>query len=355
MLEEDAENVDFIDRFDDKFFSTVGDYEIKVKANYNKFKVQLHIVDTTPPKATVKSMKMWIGDDIKSDLFVSQIKDASPVTTFFLKQPDLQKEGKQNITIVLKDISGNTTEYKTTLTLKKDVKAPVISIVNTILTNKGESILYKKYATVSDNRDKELDLKVDSSRVNYNKPGTYYALYSVTDRAGNKASKKVKVIILNKNDIEMKKEAYQLADKFIKRVAKNKKTKQAKLKVCFDYIRNNIKYNGIHQGSIENYYGDALSGLKTWKGDCLVSNGVLRVVCERLNIPTMVVVRTSQLKTNHYWFLADTGDGWYHYDAFKRKEGIVYKWTDRQLLSWSKAHKNLADFDTSKYPHTPKK
>ena len=355
LLKEEAKDATFVDEIDENMLSTVGDYEIKMKANYTRFNVSLHIVDTTPPKATVKSLNMWIGDEITSDLFVSKTTDASPVTTSFLKQPDLTKEGKQNITIIVKDSSGNTTQYQTTLSLKKDVKAPVITVVNTILSNKGEAVLYKKHATVTDNRDEEVELKIDSSKVNYNKAGTYYAVYSATDQAGNKATKKVKVIILDSDDIALKEEAYKLADDFIESVAKDKETKQDKLKACFDYIRNNVKYNGIHQGTIENYYVDAVSGLKTWKGDCLVSNGILRVVCERLDIPTMVVVRTSNRKTNHYWFLADTGDGWYHYDAFKRKEGIVYKWTDSQILSWSKANNNIADFDTSKYPATPKK
>lgn len=355
LLKEKTSKPQFVDRIDEKLLSTVGVHTVKVQNSYCEYNVTLLVKDTILPTAKIKSLNMWIGDEITSDLFVSDIKDATPVTTSFLKEPDLKKEGSQNLVILLKDAAGNMTPYKTTLKLKKDTEAPVISTVNTILSNKGETILYKKNTTVTDNRDKEVELKVDSSQVNYNKSGTYYAIYSATDRAGNNATKKVKVIILNKSDATLKSEAKTLAKKFIEKVAKDKKTKQEKLKACYDYIRNNIVYNGIHKGSIDNYYVDAVDGLKTWKGDCLVSNGVLRVVCEELDIPTIVVVRSSQKKTNHYWFLADTGDGWYHYDAFKRKNVTIYKWTDNQLLQWSKNNDNLADFDTTKYPSTPKK
>ncbi|MCI9049872.1 MAG: hypothetical protein HFF36_04745 [Coprobacillus sp.] len=355
LLKEKTENPKFVDKIDKKLLSTVGIYTIRVENKYSQYNVNLLVKDTILPKAKVKKLDMWIGDEITSDLFISNIKDISPVKTSFLKAPDLTKEGKQDIIILLKDISGNTTPYKTTLNLKKDTEAPVISTVNTILSNKGETILYKKNTSVTDNRDKDIELKVDSSQVNYNKPGTYYAIYSAQDRAGNKASKKVKVIILNKNDTSLKNEAKELAKDFIKMIASDKKTKQEKLKACYDYIRNNMVYNGIHKGTIDNYYIDAVDGLKTWKGDCLVSNGVLRVVCEELGVPTIVVERSSQKKTNHYWFLADTGDGWYHYDAFKRKNVIIYRWTDDQLLQWSKSNQRLADFDKSKYPSTPKK
>lgn len=355
LLKDKTVDAAFVDKIDNEFLSTVGTHNIKVKNRYAQYNVLINVVDTIPPKAKISHKNMWIGDKISSDLFVSNIQDASPVTTFFLKQPDFNKEGMQNIIIGLKDISGNTTQYKTTLTLKKDTQAPIISTVNTIISNKGENISYKKNTQVTDNRDKEVTLNVDSTQVNYNKAGTYYAVYTAIDKAGNRATKKVKVIILNNSDADLKKEAQKLADQFINKVAKNKKTKQEKLKACYDYIRENIKYNGVHKGTIDNYYIDAVDGLKTWRGDCLVSNGVLRVICEQLDIPTMVVVRTSKRKTNHYWFLADTGDGWYHYDAFKRKNVVIYRWTDSQLLNWSKAHEHLADFDQSKYPPTPKK
>lgn len=353
LLKEEAKNPQFIDNVDQELLSTVGTYDIRVKANSNKFHVSLIVQDTTVPTATVKAQTMWIGDDIKADAFLSDIQDASPVEASFKSQPDLDKTGKQEVTIILKDSSNNSTEYKTTLTLKKDTQAPVISSVNSILSNQGESILYKKNVTVTDNRDEEVELKVDSSNVNINKAGTYSVTLSATDKTGNKAEKKIQVIILSQSEADLKAEALKLAGELIDKIASDQTTKQDKLKVCYDYIREHIVYNGLHDGTKDNYYVDAVNGLKTWKGDCLVSNAVLRTVCEKLDIPTIVVERSGERKTNHYWILADTGDGWYHYDAFKRDFVIIYKWTDNQLLTWSKENKNLGQFDPSLYPSTP--
>lgn len=354
LLKRDIKNAHFSQSFNIHQLNNVGKYDVDVEANCIPYKVQVNVEDTIAPKATIKKQNMWIGDNIISDLFVSDIKDASPVKTSFKKQPDFEKQGTQDITIVLKDISGNTTEYNTTLTLKKDVEAPVISCVNTILSNKGETIPYKKDTKVTDNRDKEVTLNVDSSEVNYNEPGTYYAIYSAIDQSGNKAEKKVKVIILNNNDASLKEEAKNKAKLLIDKITKGKKTKQDQLEVCFQYIRTHITYNGKHSGDADHYYIDALNGLKTWRGDCLVSNGILRVICESLDIPTIVVERNTVGRSHHYWILADTGDGWYHYDAYNQYNNI-YKWTDEQLLTWSKQNNHYQDFDRNKYPSTPNK
>ena len=163
----------------------------------------------------------------------------------------------------------------------------------------------------------------------------------------------MKVVILSQNDVKIKNEVKKRAKKLINQVAKNKKTKQEIIEACFDYIRKNITYNGQHQGDKDNYYIDALTGLKTWHGDCLVSNGVLRIICEELDVPIIVVERSSKERSHHYWLLIDTGDGWYHYDAFNQYNRI-YKWTDQKLISWSKANNNYQEFDTSLYPSTPK-
>jgi hypothetical protein len=91
LLKEDTKNPEFVDELDEEFLSTVGTYPIKVKTAYAQYEVTLNIIDTTAPTAKVSKKTMWIGDEITSDLFVSKIQDASPVTTSFLKEPDYTK------------------------------------------------------------------------------------------------------------------------------------------------------------------------------------------------------------------------------------------------------------------------
>ena len=350
LLKSDVKNVSIYKNIENK----LGKHKVMVMHGFIPYFVEINVEDTIAPKAEITKKDLWIGDLIKAEMFVENIQDASNVKVYFLNDPITDKVGTQNITIVLEDESNNKTIYPTQLTLKKDNEAPKISIVPTILSNLGETIRYKKYVEVTDNRDEDIELNIDSSEVNYNKAGTYNVTYSAIDQSGNKAIEKIKVIILNQSDIKIKEEAIQLTENLINQIAKDKKTKQDKLEVCFDYIRENIVYNGQHVGDKDNYYKDALNGLKTWKGDCLVSNGILRVVCECLDIPTIVVERNSKTRSDHYWFLANTGDGWYHYDAYNQYHRI-YRWTDEHLLTWSKQNNHYQDFDQSKYPSTPDK
>lgn len=353
LKDKDARNPKFITEINESIINKIGSHTIKVYGNDGEFEVIINVSDTIAPTAKAVEKTMWISDEITSDMFLGDIKDATTVTSSFKETPDFNKKGKQDVTIVLKDEAGNTTEYNTVLNLKKDTIAPTIEIVNTIISNKGENILYKKYATIYDNRENELTLTIDNSKVKLEEPGTYKVLYTVTDKAGNSTKKNVNVLILSPDETQLKTEAQEYAQKLIDKLTDDSMSKDKKLEKCFYYILNNVKYKGGHQGTTENYYVDALSGFKTLTGDCLVSNGMLRVVCELLDVPTMVVVRTSNRPSNHYWFMANTGDGWYHYDAYKRPEGTIYKWTDKKLLAWSKEWGGLADYDTSKFPSSP--
>ena len=125
-----------------------------------------------------------------------------------------------------------------------------------------------------------------------------------------------------------------------------------KLKVLSDYIRENVVYNGQHKGTADDYYVDALTGFKTLRGDCLINNGMSRVCCERLDIPTIAVNRINN-KDGHTWFLANTGNGWYHYDNWIRKGGpYIHKWTDAQMDEYNKKT-HASEYDKSLYPSTP--
>ena len=41
-------------------------------------------------------------------------------------------------------------------------------------------------------------------------------------------------------------------------------------------------------------------------------------------------------------------------DSYNQHNNI-YKWTDEQLLTWSKQNNHYQDFDRNKYPSTPNK
>ena len=62
----------------------------------------------------------------------------------------------------------------------------------------GEPISYKSTLTVTDNCMGDIDVQVDSSKVDTNTEGTYDVIYTAVDRAGNKAEASTTVTIMEK-------------------------------------------------------------------------------------------------------------------------------------------------------------
>jgi hypothetical protein len=67
--------------------------------------------------------------------------------------------------------------------------------VNTLHTDLGEEPSYKSGVRATDNQDGNVSFSYDASSVDFMQLGTYYVTYSTTDRAGNRASIKRKVVV----------------------------------------------------------------------------------------------------------------------------------------------------------------
>ena len=93
------------------------------------------------------------------------------------------------------------TEKKGKVNLVKDDQAPKISELPAITIVKGNTIDYNQGVTISDNRDPNPALNIDSSQVDINKVGTYIAVYTVSDRSGNKIEKKRKIKVVENTTI----------------------------------------------------------------------------------------------------------------------------------------------------------
>lgn len=129
---------------------------------------------------------------MKPNSFVESVEDDSKVTLSFKNK--VIKDEKQTVTIIAKDAYGNCTMKDTTLTLKKDTEKPVISTdpINVYTDSKPN---YKSYIEVTDNLDLNPKIKIDSSKVKTKKEGTYKLTVTATDRSGNKAKKKISVVV----------------------------------------------------------------------------------------------------------------------------------------------------------------
>lgn len=354
LLKDDVE-ASFITSIDESITHSVGVHDVQLSAKGTKYTVKINTVDTVAPKAKVKNITTYLNDPIDPQAFIESIDDQTNVKVSISNKIDNTKEGKQTVELLFTDEGDNQTKLNATVTIKKDTQGPVIQTPQSFSVEKGGTISYKKDVTVTDNRDGEItNYNIDSSKVNLNKIGLYQVTYSAEDQLKNKTTKVVQVRVTSYDVEKVKKEADKYAQKILNKIVNDKMSKSQKLKAIYEYVRDSYTYVGEHEGTETDFYLDALNGFKTYKGDCYVVNAMARYLLEKVDIETYGVKITTD-KTNHISFMANIGDGWYHYCAFKKKSGLqIYKWTDAQIMDHYKSIEQVISI-TKNLPATPKK
>lgn len=354
LLKEEVE-ASFLTKIDDSIIRKVGEHEVRVKAKGGTYSVIVNTVDTIAPQGKVIKKNIWLNDPLKADELVKNIKDETEVKVSFLNKVNTKKLGKQEVTLQLEDMGGNTTKYKTTINIKKDTEGPVITTPQSFTVQKGDSIFYKKGVKVVDNRDGVIThFDVDTSKVNLNKIGNYIATYIAKDSLNNVTKKNVQVRVVSYDLAKVKKELDSRSDKILKKLINSNMSKAKKLEKIYDYVQNNYIYQATHEGTIDDFYIDALNGFKTGRGDCYVVNAMVRYLLEKCDIETYGLVIKGKT-TDHISFMANTGDGWYHYSAFKKKSGLrLFKWTDAQIFNHYKNVDGVTQLEKGNLPDTPK-
>ena len=239
----------------------------------------------------------------------------------------------------------------------EDITPPVISGLveeNSYFGNAVYMVIYKdkkydfsRYVTVYDDRDNDLTLTVDTSKVDYDKDGIYTVTYSAEDNAGNigTATGKVEVRVAKKID--------KMADEVLSKVVKASMTDKEKIKAIYTYVRKNYSY--VDHSDKTSWEDMAEYGLRYKSGDCFVFYSVAKLLLTRTGIPNIEVTRFGG-EGRHWWNLIYVDEGWYHYDTSPRKiQATFCMVTDEQLTEYSKSSGNSHTWDSSKYPVTATK
>ena len=342
-------NAKCISKIDDQTFEKVGTKNIQFSYRNHTYSTKVNIVDTTAPTCKVKTKKVYTHHTLDISSLYKEIEDASDVQVTYKKEPDLTTLGKQKVTLVLTDTYKNTNEYTTTITVLEDKKAPVIKGTKDLNLYIGKSISYKKGITVTDNVDKDLSVQVDASKVNPTKVGDYKVTYTATDLSNNSTTKEITVHV-KKYDINAK--AEEEADQVLNKIIKDNMTNQEKVKAIYNYLVSNVRINGYHSGSIDAYKTAAYYGFTNKSGDCTTYAGMFMVMLDEAGIHDYKLVKRYPIRRlNHYWLLINVGDGYYHYDPYKR----TYKLTDTQLDKKGYVNESYNYYQRQKdtYPATP--
>ena len=171
----------------------VGNYSTTYSLGKYSITSKVEVKDTQAPILKVQNYETDLKEDVKPKSFVKKVSDASKYTLSFENKPTKDKE--QTVTIIAKDKYGNEAKQEATLTRKKDTKKPKIKAPDTITVYNGENFNFNKEIKVKDNYDKNPKVDIDTSNIDMSTSGNYKLKVSATDRSGNKATKKVKVVV----------------------------------------------------------------------------------------------------------------------------------------------------------------
>lgn len=222
----------------------------------------------------------------------------------------LKTVGKHSVSVT---VDGKAKKYTVEVI---DTTAPVIE-VGEIRVNIGDGIAWKKQATVTDNSDGKIDIKVDSSAVNTSAEGTYTVTYTATDESGNSSTATATVVVGTKEVTEDM--LYAEIDKAIAQIIKPEMNTEAKVRAIYAYVQDSINYASTPKTD-DFVYAAYMSLFSSGTGDCYSYFAASKAFFERLGIENIDMKRAEGGAVGeHYWNLVNIGTKdapkWYHYDA----------------------------------------
>ena len=312
--------------------------------------------DMTPPAAQAKQVLVNAPGKLNASDFVTEIVDASAVTVTFVTEPDWNKEGSQEIQVLLTDAAGNTTTVTSSLVLDK--QAPVITGAKKLETYVGGTVSYKAGVSVTDNLDTKPTLEIDNSQVDMSKPGNYSVIYTAKDAIGNTQTVTVTLTVKAKPDDFVEPEViYKRVDDLLAKFITDDMTDREKAEAVYVWTRRDVHFT--YSGSTsrnDDYLQAAYEFLEKKKGDCFYFYSIQKLMLERLNIPTIDLKKVPNFEgdTNHYWLLVsvDGGKTYYHYDNVWSKQLCLV--TDHVINNFKPENVPYPfNRDKSLYPETP--
>ena len=168
--------------------------------------------DRQPPElTTVATYQAECGKAVTVEELVARAADRSSFELTLSGDGDLSQDGKSitfrktgtfPVTVEAVDAKGNRAQQ--TVTVTAEDKTPPELTVKTIKTTVGKDIDYKKAIKAVDAVDGDLTdaVQVSDIYVNHKQVGSYTAIYTVTDQAGNRTEARGLVIV---NPVKAKK------------------------------------------------------------------------------------------------------------------------------------------------------
>ncbi len=350
LISKDVESVHIVSDLAMIDTARTGEYNITFSDLGRLFYSKLIIQDTVSPTLELHDVDAYMTSPIDTESFVTEADDVSAFSLRFKDEPDMTKEGEQEITVIATDTSGNETKKSAKLSLKRDTESPVITGVKDIFAVLGESISYRKGIQVTDNCDENVKLDINTGGANNKEEGQYTITYTATDKAGNSVTQTALLTVKHESYDQATVDA--MADAVLAKILTPDMDGRAKLDAIYKWVRSTMSY--ANHSDKTNWLKGAYEGLKYHRGDCYIYFAQTKALLNRAGIANMDIQKLPGYRTMHYWNLVDIGEGWHHYDTCPRVGGGTWNYlTDAELMSYSESHNNSHIYDRSLYPVIP--
>ncbi|KAF0227059.1 MAG: cysteine protease [Erysipelotrichaceae bacterium] len=355
-------------------YNTIGTHEIEIKVNDKIYTSSLHIVDTTAPTAIVKGVVVEVGGTLLPQDIIVSITDLSDTTVSFSKTPNLSRKKTIRVILIVKDSSGNKSQYPINVEVVLDKTAPIIEILGQVYVQIGESNPdYWANANVSDAKSIISSTSANDDLVKIDRLGTYSVTLIAKDAKGNVASieRSVKVV-MKSTYLTMKgldNPENNKADAFIEAVLSEiiteSMTQRQKMRAIYDWLLNEISYQTETSidysldsyNKIDDY---AFNGFKRLKGHCFHYAAMAAEMLDTLGLElTLIKGEGYSLTENdhfllHYWVMVNIDGMNYHFDPLYEYLYRLYdKDKDFFLVKDSLIYSETHIWERNLYPVTP--
>ncbi len=239
-----------------------------------------------------------------------------------------------------------------------DKTAPIIKIKGDndyIVAYVGEGISFKSQLDVTDNFTKasKIEIKTDSSKVNTDVAGDYYATVTATDKKGNSNTQTVVVRVYSERVTwdKLKEKIAPIATEIIT----DGMSAEEKCREIYSYVRAEIDYYDYSDKS--SWMQAAYYGLRDGRGDCFTYYSVAKAFLEYYGIDNETVQRKpGKTSGTHFWSVVNIGDEsspkWYHFDCTRLNPDRYHMgclMTDEQLSDYNKLRGDAKGNDEDYY------
>lgn len=275
--------------------SPAGTYTVGSISGTAVNECQITILDTVAPELVLQDVLVFLEDPLTLEDFVVSTTDLSGEVTTRLTEPLPQEPGVYTVTVEAEDKNGNTSSAQAQLRIIVDTEPPEFYGMDDLYVEKHSTPSYYYGVSAVDARDGEVGFTVDTSRVNVDRAGTYYAVYSAVDNEGNVSTFRRQVVV-NHDEEDTAALAASIASGLSSDVMEIR-----------NYVLNSIWYSHSWGGDDPIWYG-----FKNQNGNCYVHALCFQALLREKGYETQLI--WTSCKT-HYWNLVKINGEWKHMDT----------------------------------------